>query len=382
LKSIFKEREVMTGIKVWYGLLTGALMTGVIAVAPVRSVSAVEILDTVAKNPAEIPPPITRSNPTTVTVNLVIKEVIAELAPGKQFWFWCFAEKKGDVVGPCTVPGPMIRVMEGDTVVINLTNDSNNVEPHNIDLHAVIGPGGGAAVTDVEPGETKTLQFKAMRTGAYIYHCAGEGMPWEHVAYGMYGLIMVEPKGGLKNAYKALKNSDEKEGREVKEFYVGQGEWYIKSGVEHHPDMDGYSLDEEKALSERPDYFTFNGHTKALTDPSIHGNTMMVNQGDMVRIFFVNGGPNIGSNFHIIGQIFDKFYPGHYRSVIRNEETAYIPPGSAAIFEFEALVPGQYPLVDHALFRVVKGAEGYLHVNKSKKWPHNIYSPEATGSGH
>lgn len=370
------------GKNFFYGLLSGVLLCGAMAIVPLKSVFAVEMVGTVAKNPTEIPPPITRSCPTKVTVDLVIKEVMAELAPGKQFWFWGFAEKKDDVVGPCTVPGPMIRVMEGDTVVINLTNDSNNVEPHNIDLHAVIGPGGGAAVTNIEPGETKTLQFKAMRTGAYIYHCAGEGMPWEHVAYGMYGLIMVEPRGGLKKAYRELTNHKGAVEREFKEFYIGQGEWYIKPGVEHHPDIEGYSLDEDKAMSEHPDYFTFNGHTKAINDPSIFGNTMMVNQGDMVRIFFVNGGPNIGSNFHIIGQIFDKFYPGHYRSAIRNEETAYIPPGSAAVFEFEALVPGQYLLVDHALFRVVKGASGFLHVNKAKKWPHHIYSPEATGTGH
>lgn len=367
--------------RILYSTTLFAIHGLVFAVQPLV-VHAIDFVSNVAKDPTEVPPPITRSNPRTVTVDLIAKEVIAELAPGKQFWFWGFAEKKGDVVGPCTVPGPMIRVMEGDTVVINLTNDLNNVEPHNIDLHAVMGPGGGAAVTEVEPGETKTLKFKAMRPGAYIYHCAGEGMPWEHVAYGMYGLIMVEPKGGLKKAYRALKDHDENEGKEFKEFYIGQGEWYIKPGIEHHPSIDGYSLDEDKAMSEHPDYFTFNGHTMALTDPSIYGNTMEVNQGDMVRIFFVNGGPNIGSNFHIIGQIFDKFYPGHYRSVIRNEETAYIPPGSAAVFEFEALVPGQYLLVDHALFRVTKGAAGFLHVNKTGKWPHDIYSPEATGTGH
>lgn len=307
---------------------------------------AVEVVAHVAKNPTDVPSPISRHASKTIMVDLVAKEVVAELTPGKKFWFWTFAEKKGDVVGPATVPGPMIRVMEGDMVVINLTNELGNVEPHNLDFHAGIG----AMLMDTEPGETKTLKFKATREGAYIYHCGAEGMPWEHVSHGMYGLILVEPRGGLQKV--------------DKEFYIGQSDWYIKPGIEHFPEIkDGYDLDEDKALSEHPDYFTFNGHTQALSDPSIYGDAITVNQGDKVRLFFVTGGPNIGSNFHIIGQIFDKFIPGHFHTLTRNEETGYVPPGSAAVFEFKALATGKFPIVDHALWRAPKGALGLLHVN-------------------
>ncbi|UJS18407.1 MAG: multicopper oxidase domain-containing protein [Candidatus Jettenia sp.] len=330
--------------KIVWGMGAIALLNGLVFFTHTVVAHAVDIISNVAKDPTDIPVRISRFCPKTVTVNLIAKEVVADLAPGKKFWFWTFAQKKGDTVGPATVPGPMIRVMEGDTVVINLTNDLHNEEPHNLDFHA----GFGAMLMDIEPGETDTLTFKAMRKGAYIYHCGAEGMPWEHVAYGMYGLIVVEPRGGLPKV--------------DKEFYIGQGEWYLKQGIEDHPNIPGYSLNEKKALAEHPDYFTFNGHTQALMDPSIYGNAITVNQGDKVRLFFVAGGPNIGSNFHIIGQIFDKFYSGHHLDFIRNEETAYVPPGSAAVFEFKALATGDFSIVDHALFRVPKGAGGLLHV--------------------
>jgi nitrite reductase (NO-forming) len=329
---------------------------------------------TAAKDPTAVPPPITRKNPTTVTVDLVAKEVIAEIAPGKTAWMWTFNG---------TVPGPMIRVMEGDTLIINLTNDSGNAEPHNIDFHASMGPGGGAAVTNVLPGETKTLLFKALRAGAFIYHCAGEGAPWEHVSYGMYGLIMVEPKGGLPKV--------------DKEFYVGQSDWYLKVdetlNTEHRLPAGTYTLDEERALAEHPNHFSFNGHTNALTDPALFGEAIRVDIGDRlkpktVRFFFVTGGPNIGSNWHIIGQIFDRVYTGSPKTPIENEETVYVPPGSAAVFELTAMVPGKFLLVDHALWRVTKGAAGFLHVDPqctniaTCPWPDDIYSPPAVGTGH
>lgn len=317
-------------------------------------------------DPTAVPPPVNRSNPTTVTIDLVAKEVIAELAPGKKAWLWTFNG---------TVPGPMIRVMEGDTLVINLKNELiGNLEPHNVDFHAAMGPGGGAAVTNVEPGETKTLRFKALRAGAYIYHCAGEGMPWEHVAYGMYGLIMVEPQGGLPKV--------------DREFYIGQSDWYVKPNDERAflaPDV--LILDEAKASAEHPDYFTFNGHTKALTEKM----PLMANQGDKVRFFFVTGGPNIASNWHIIGTIFDKVYTGHPKKFMENEETVVVPPGSAAVFELATPVPGQYLLVDHALWRVPKGAAGILQVmptvppsdsDPTGSWPTDIFYPPAFGPSH
>lgn len=355
----------------------------IVLIAIVATISApvsagprmVPVVANVAKNPADLPPPISRIMPATVTVNLEAQEVVGEIAPGKTAWFWTFNG---------TIPGPMIRVMEGDTVVINLTNNLENVEPHNIDFHAAMGPGGGAAVTNVEPGETKTLTFKAMRAGAYIYHCAGEGLPWEHVSYGMYGLIMVEPKGGLPKV--------------DKEFYIGQSDWYLienSASVEPRDFLapDVLVLDEDKTLAEHPDMFTFNGHQNALTDPMLYGETIRVDitnklKPKQVRFFFVTGGPNIGSNWHIIGQIFDRVYTGSPKTSVENEETVYVAPGSAAVFELTAMVPGKYLLVDHALWRVPKGAAGFLWVDpqcldaSTCAWPSEIYSPPATGTGH
>jgi len=333
------------------------LVATVVLVLPLKSVqSAPEILypPYAAKDPTDLPPPIKRKKPKTVTVDLFAEEVITEIEPGKKAWVWTFNG---------TVPGPMIRVMEGDTVVINLTNDLGNEEPHNIDLHAAMGPGGGAVVTNVEPGETRTFSFKAVRQGSYIYHCAAEGMPWEHVAYGMFGMIVVEPKGGLKKV--------------DREFYIGQSDWYhdaLSDGAHGIP-TDVYVLDEEKAGEEHSSLFTFNGHKYALADPALYGETIRAEQHDKVRFFFVTGGPNIGSNWHIIGTIFDKVYTGHVKDATRNEETVYVPPGSATVFELSTPVPGEFLIVDHALFRVPKGAGGLMHVDQVEDWPDDLYSP-------
>jgi len=296
----------------------------------------------VARDPSVVPAPIQRSQPTTVSITLTLREVNAELANGSTYSFWTFDG---------TVPGPMLRVMQGDTVEVTLVNPAENQGTHNIDLHAVNGPGGGAAVSTVAPGETKTFSFKALNVGAYVYHCAAPP-PYHHIAQGMYGGIVVEPPGGL-----AVVD---------REFYVLQGEWYTAGtfGDQGHQAFSG-----EKAAAEQPEYFTFNGHVAALTE--LH--PLEANVGETVRLFFGTGGPNVGSNFHIIGEIFDKVYSGSPDTFIANEETWYVPPGSVSIFEFSLDVPGNYLLVDHALYRVAKGAAGLLKVSG----PHDdsIYSP-------
>jgi nitrite reductase (NO-forming) len=350
------------------------------------------VLQNVAKNPNEVGTPVGgRTAPTTIVVDLAAVEVVANITKDKVYKFWTFAraDSSGRPIGKAAVPGPMIRCMEGDTIILNLTSNIPNLEPHNIDLHAVMGPGGGAAVTNVMPdGMTKTLQFKALREGAYIYHCAGEGMPWEHVAHGMFGMILVEPPGGLPMYI---------EGRPVKEFYLGQTEWYPTSTMVSDPGVSSYpfyDLDRYKAADEHPEIFSFNGHQNALSDRTIYGEAMLAHPGDIVRVFFVNGGPNMGSNFHIIGQIFDRVLKGSRLTPELNEETVYVAPGSAAIFEMVTPVPGMYLIVDHALFRVPKGAAGHLFVvpecgaiaNPASwacaGWPDGIFSPATTSSGH
>ena len=302
----------------------------------------------VVRDPADVPRPLGGRSPTTVTVTLTVREVVSELSDSVTYGFWTFDG---------TVPGQMLRVMEGDRVQLTLVNPKESKFPHNIDLHAVNGPGGGAAVTAVLPGETKTFTFKALNPGAYIYHCA-YSPPYYHISQGMYGVIVVEPRGGLS--------------RVDREFYVVQGEWYTAgaNGAKGHQE---FSLD--KAMAEQPEYFTFNGHTAALT--KVH--PLKADVGERVRIFFGDGGPNIGANFHVIGEVFDRAYSGSPATYTANEETWYTPPGSASIFEFVLNVPGNYLLVDHALWRVAKGAAGVLAVEG--KPDTMIYSPTPAGSG-
>ena len=301
-------------------------------------------VDNVARDPSILPPPITRTEPTTVKYTITVEEHTAELDNGVTYDFWTFGG---------TVPGPMLRVMVGDTVELTLVNPASNKNSHNIDLHAVNGPGGGAAVTKVAPGESKVITFKALNAGAFVYHCAFSP-PMRHIAQGMYGAIMVEPVGGLPKV--------------DREFYVMQGEWYTGGvmGDQGHQFFNG-----AKALAEQPEYYTFNGNVNALTQLY----PLNAKVGETVRIFFGVGGPNIGGNFHIIGEIFDKVYSGSPDTYIANEETWFVPPGSVSVFEMSLNEPGTYLLVDHALYRVLKRAAGTLNV--TGEWDSDTYLPKA-----
>jgi nitrite reductase (NO-forming) len=214
---------------------------------------------------------------------------------------------------------------------------------HSIDLHAVTGPGGGAAVTQVMPGETGAFEWKALNPGLYVYHCATPHVPM-HIASGMYGMVLVEPEKGLP--------------RVDREYYVVQGEFYTRGRT----GMPGHQpIDLDKVRDERPEYVVFNGRTGALLD----GNALAAKTGETVRLFVGNGGPNLVSSFHVIGEVFDRVYPeasigGDLR---RNVQTTMIPAGGAAIVEFKVDVPGRFLLVDHSISRAMdKGALGALVV--------------------
>ena len=301
---------------------------GIATLQPAQATDAANV----ARDPADVPPPITRTAPTTVQVTLTAKEVVAELADGTTYAFWTFDG---------TVPGPLVRVMEGDTIEFTLINDLSSVNGHNIDFHAVNGPGGGAEVTNVAPGETATFTWKALHAGAFVYHCAFPP-PMHHIAQGMYGAIVVEPVGGLPPV--------------DREFYIMQGDWYTagRLGNQGHQ-----TFSNEKALAELPEYYTFNGHVQALTELY----PLQAETGETVRVFFGVGGPNKGSNFHIIGEVFDRVYSGSDETFTANEEAWYVPPGSVSTFEMFLDVPGSYTIVDHALYRVQKGAVGVLQVS-------------------
>jgi nitrite reductase (NO-forming) len=301
----------------------------------------------VARDPAEVPAPIARRTPQTVKVDLKTVEVVGNLADGTTYRYWTFDGK---------VPGPMIRVRVGDTVEVSLANDKNSWMNHNIDFHAVTGPGGGGTATMAEPGQTKGFSFKALKPGLYVYHCATP-MVAQHIANGMYGMILVEPEQGLPPV--------------DHEFYVMQGEIYTEQPFGTAGEVtESY----DKLMNERPEYFVFNGAVGALTTQM----PLKAKVGDTVRIYFGVGGPNFTSSFHVIGEIFDKVYELASLSspTLSDVQTITVPPGGAAVTEISFEVPGKYMLVDHALSRAARGLVGTIEVDGPDN-PDVFNAPEA-----
>lgn len=280
-----------------------------------------------------VPPVITRKHSAKVIVNLETSEGVGELAPGIKYLFWRFGK---------SVPGPMIRVREGDYIEMNFSNHPSSKLPHNIDLHAVTGQGGGAEATYTLPGKTSKVKFRALKPGLFIYHCATAPVGM-HIANGMYGLILVQPKYGMPKV--------------DKEFYIVQSDFY-PTNKEPGNDIKAFSLD--KALEENPYYVVFNGAVGSLTGK----NALKAEVGDRIRMYVGAAGPNLTSSFHVIGEIFDRVYlEGGTKLVQENVQTTFIPSGGAVIVDFQVDVPATYILVDHSIFRAFnKGAIGQLVV--------------------
>ncbi len=240
-----------------------------------------------------------------------------------------------------------MRVLQNDTVTITIKN--SGVMTHSIDLHSVIGPGGGSGLAQTAPGQTSKFKFQALHPGLYIYHCATQPID-QHITNGMYGMILVEPKNGLTPV--------------TKEFYVMQGELYTNAakGVQGH-----HAFNPDKLRDGIPDYVVFNGKVAALTGTgALTAAISTTSTPTTIRIFFGVGGPNLPSSFHVIGEIFDKVYTeGSVTSPpIRDVQTTLVPAGGAVIVEMTALVPGDYLLVDHSLTRAIeKGALGVLTIS-------------------
>ena len=279
----------------------------------------------------KVPAPITRSHASRVVVDMEVTEEVKELADGVQYTFWTFGGE---------APGPMIRVREGDLIEFHLHNHPDNKLPHNIDLHAVTGTGGGAEASFVVPGKSATMEFRAIKPGLYVYHCATAPVGL-HIANGMYGLILVQPKEGLPDV--------------DREYYVMQSEFYTMGDFKEEG-MQPFSM--EKALAENPDYVVFNGGVGALTNQ----NALQAAVGEDVRLYVGNAGPNLTSSFHVIGEMFDRVYgEGGTALAQENVQTTSIPAGGSTIVDFQIDVPGTYTLVDHAIFRAFnKGAVGIL----------------------
>ncbi len=300
-----------------------------------------------------VPPAATRDHATKVIVNMEVVEYVARLSDGVEYTFWGFGG---------SVPGPLVRVREGDFVEFHLHNHPDNKLPHNIDLHAVTGPGGGAAASFTAPGHSSTFSFTALNPGVYVYHCATAPVGM-HIANGMYGLIVVDPAEGWPKV--------------DREYYVMQSEFYTE-GKYGEEGLQPFSMD--KALEENPDYVVFNGSVGALAGD----NAVKADLGETVRLFVGNGGPNLVSSFHVIGEIFDAVWVEGGSSINKNVQTTLVPAGGSAVVEFKVEVPGTFIIVDHSIFRTFnKGSLGMLKVEGeeqkvvySGKTDDSVYLPE------
>lgn len=339
----------------------GAAATAFIAASPAIAQqhaghSEAAVVD-IVRDPADLPAPLARRGPQTVKVHLDTVEVTGQLDDGATYRYWTFNKQ---------VPGPFVRVRVGDTVEVTLKNADDSIVMHNVDFHAVTGPGGGAVATMAAPGETKGFTFKALNPGLYVYHCATPTVA-QHIANGMYGLILVEPEEGLSAV--------------DREYYVMQGEIYTEQA---HGTKGELTESLDKLIAEQPEYYVFNGAADALAK-----NPLKANTGESVRIFFGVGGPNKTSSFHVIGEIFDKAFPlaSLTSAPMSDVQTITVPPGGAAVTEFKVEVPGKFILVDHALSRLERGLKGVLEVSGNQRAeifrPHeDVDAKTAEASGH
>ena len=300
-----------------------------------KGTQAIKAAD-IVRDPSDLPPPIAERTPAVVKVTLTSKELVGALDPasGTTYRYWTFDGK---------VPAPFIRVRQGDTVEVTLVNPKDSTMVHSLDFHAAIGPGGGAALTPVPPGQSKTFSFQATTPGLFVYHC-GSPMIAQHIANGMYGLILVEPLGGLQHV--------------DREYYLMQGEIYTtapkgKAGLQQ--------FSPDNLMAENAQYYLLNGAVDSITtEYPLHAN-----EGETVRIYFGNAGPNATASEHMVGEIFTRYYQlGSLTSPpLTGIQTATVPPGGAAIFELKASMPGQFTLMDHAMSRMEKGDMAILQVS-------------------
>ncbi len=339
--SGFSPKAGMAGLAVLAAFL-GTQLTGTISSALGMDMPTVQAQLTTFP---QVPAPITRKEAAHVVVNMEAKEYVGTLADGVKYKFWSFNG---------TVPGPMVRVRVGDTVELHLKNQAGNKFPHNMDLHAVNGPGGGAGSNLSAPGQEGAFSFKALNPGLYIYHCASPvpNIP-AHIANGMYGLILVDPVGGLAPV--------------DHEYAIFQSEFFTMPSAE----AGVMELSMEKGLAEHPDHVVLNGKAGALVGEG----ALQAKAGETIRLFVGNIGPNSTSSFHIIGEIFDTVYiEGAIGGTLNhNVQTTLIPAAGATIVEFKVDVPGDYLMLDHSIFRVAKGAVGILSVAGTPN--HLIFNP-------
>lgn len=293
----------------------------------------------------DVPPPSGRTSQAIIDVAFEVVEDVSTIDANNgtrtQTWGYRILGGPGNdvVVG---TPGPIIRARVGDVLRFTLTNPADNSLPHNIDLHAVTGQGGGAANTVVNPGETRTIEARLLYPGFFMYHCAFGDVP-SHIAHGMYGGILVDPATPLPDV--------------DHEWYVVQSEYYLAAS-----DDDVRGLDRQALSDELPTHVVFNGAVGAIAGD----NALQMNVGERARIYFVNAGLNLDSNFHPIGSHWDVVYQeaALLNRPLRGSQTTLVPAGGGTVVELVGFVPSTIILVDHALTRTFdKGALGMVVVN-------------------
>ena len=334
-----------------------ASSSGKVADAPMSAMSMPGAADAnavdITRDPTDLPAEIGNRAAENVRVDLETIEVSGKLADGTTFSYWTFNGK---------IPGPFVRVRVGDTIEVHLKNNLSSSMMHSVDFHAVTGPGGGAVATQTKAGTESMFSFKALNPGLFVYHCATP-MVAMHISNGMYGMILVEPAGGLPHV--------------DHEFYIMQGELYT---AQPFGTAGALSVDTQKLMDEKPEYFVFNGAAMALAS-DLHA--LRAKTGETIRVFFGVGGPNFISSFHIIGEIFDRVFDqaSLTSKPLTDVQTTLVPPGGATMVELKLEVPGRYVLVDHSLSRLQRGLAGYLYVEGLPNL--DIFDGVVTpGSGH
>jgi nitrite reductase (NO-forming) len=267
-----------------------------------------------------------------VKVHMTLKDMTVEVAPGVKYNTWAF-----DGHG---APGPVVHVRQGQTVEMTLTN--GGAIPHSIDFHAArIAP--NVAFRDVAPGDSFTFRFTAGDPGVFMYHC-GTKPVLAHIANGMYGAIVVEPKAGLPPA--------------DNEYVLVASEWYLNGDGITKP----ASLDMAKARAMMPDWTTFNGYANQyVTHP------LTADPGETTRFWVVAAGPTLDTNFHVVGTIFDRAWVnGDMSQFQKGVQTVNVPAGGGAVFDVKIDGEGLYPFVSHAFAHVDLGQVGLLKVGNPK----------------
>ena len=275
-------------------------------------------------------PPVSANS--VAKVHMTLKDMTVQIAPGVRYNTWAF-----DGHG---APGPIVHVRQGQTVEMTLTNGGSI--PHSIDFHAArIAP--NMAFKDVMPGQSFTFRFKANDPGVFMYHC-GTKPVLAHIANGMYGAIVVQPK-------KALPKVD-------KEYVLVASEWYLDGDGISKP----ASLNMSKARSMMPDWTTFNGYANQyVTHP------LVSKPGETVRFWVVAAGPTLDTNFHVVGTLLDRAWVnGDMTRFQHNVQTVGVPAGGGAAFDVKIDKPGLYPFVSHAFAHVDLGQVGLLKVGNVK----------------